>query len=201
MHQGLEHIQERAFGGCESLTELRIPSTVKSIDRGAFNMPSLTYVGIDGFDNLALAIQLHVLFPDQIGLTYLARLYCRNPIDPSELLATQQNEREILQQVKHEVDLLTESGHLALILGEELSDAAVWIYNGKDEIPMTLWRVKIGENVVKIPDEAFKSRQALEEVVISPSVKEIGNSAFEGCKLLNSVHLQLGQFHTVGCYR
>eukprot|EP00980_Cylindrotheca_fusiformis_P001329 scaffold333_cov133-Cylindrotheca_fusiformis.AAC.55 len=78
------------------------------------------------------------------------------------------------------------------------SEKEFWIYNGQDEVPKAVRCVKIAENVEKIPDEAFKSREALEEVIIPTSVKEIGKSAFEDCINLKSVHLHLGQFQTIG---
>eukprot|EP00980_Cylindrotheca_fusiformis_P023946 scaffold11239_cov73-Cylindrotheca_fusiformis.AAC.1 len=37
LHEGLERIGKGAFKGCEGLTKMDIPSTVKVIDDGAFN--------------------------------------------------------------------------------------------------------------------------------------------------------------------
>eukprot|EP00980_Cylindrotheca_fusiformis_P001332 scaffold333_cov133-Cylindrotheca_fusiformis.AAC.58 len=199
MHPGLQHIQGQAFGKCESLKEVRVPWTVVFIDRGAFStLCSLRCTGIDGFDNLALAIRWHTRLPNQVSMAYLARMYHSKPIDPILIPATNQKERQVLQQVKNEVDLLVKTGHLELIAEAELSDAAVWVYDGQEKIPRTVRRVKIAENVTKIPDEAFKSHEALEEVFISSCVKAIGNSAFEDCKILKSVQLQLGQFQAIG---
>eukprot|EP00980_Cylindrotheca_fusiformis_P013710 scaffold3525_cov128-Cylindrotheca_fusiformis.AAC.1 len=67
-------------------------------------------------------------------------------------------------------------------------EEAYWIYNGQqDKVPATVRRVKIADNVTKIPDEAFHSHQHLEEVILSSSVQVIGKEAFYWCPKLKSV--------------
>eukprot|EP00980_Cylindrotheca_fusiformis_P019287 scaffold6609_cov84-Cylindrotheca_fusiformis.AAC.2 len=71
----------------------------------------------------------------------------------------------------------------------EVEDVA-WIYNGKDEVPPTVRRVRIAENIMKIPYEAFARHAELEEVILSSSVRVIGKrafSAFFGCSVLTKV--------------
>eukprot|EP00980_Cylindrotheca_fusiformis_P023851 scaffold11065_cov115-Cylindrotheca_fusiformis.AAC.3 len=46
---------------------------------------------------------------------------------------------------------------------EEGEDEA-WIYSGQEEVPPTVRRVKIAENVIEIPDRTFQVHQELEEV-------------------------------------
>eukprot|EP00980_Cylindrotheca_fusiformis_P011870 scaffold2818_cov59-Cylindrotheca_fusiformis.AAC.5 len=65
-----------------------------------------------------------------------------------------------------------------------------WIFNGKGEVPATARRVKIAENITRIPDKAFQDHQELEEVVLSSSVQVIGRWAFRGCKKLKSILYQ-----------
>eukprot|EP00980_Cylindrotheca_fusiformis_P010652 scaffold2373_cov75-Cylindrotheca_fusiformis.AAC.3 len=70
-------------------------------------------------------------------------------------------------------------------------EEAYWIYNGQqDKVPATVRRVKIADNVTKIPDEAFKRHQHLEEVILSSSVQVIGKEAFYWCPKLKSVLYQ-----------
>eukprot|EP00980_Cylindrotheca_fusiformis_P029830 scaffold23912_cov122-Cylindrotheca_fusiformis.AAC.1 len=57
-----------------------------------------------------------------------------------------------------------------------------WIYSGQQVIPETVRRVKIADNVTKIPDKAFDHHPELEEVTLSSSVQVIGTEAFCGCQ-------------------
>eukprot|EP00980_Cylindrotheca_fusiformis_P010649 scaffold2369_cov67-Cylindrotheca_fusiformis.AAC.1 len=67
-------------------------------------------------------------------------------------------------------------------------EEAYWIYNGQqDKVPATVRRVKIADNVTKIPDRAFHSHLELEEVILSSSVQVIGKEAFYDCKKLKSI--------------
>eukprot|EP00980_Cylindrotheca_fusiformis_P017301 scaffold5359_cov111-Cylindrotheca_fusiformis.AAC.1 len=75
----------------------------------------------------------------------------------------------------------------------------VWVYTGQGEVPATVRRVLIAENITRIPDETFEEHQELEEVTISSSVREIGKSAFRGCKKLKFIfHYGLGQDKKLG---
>eukprot|EP00980_Cylindrotheca_fusiformis_P009554 scaffold2098_cov75-Cylindrotheca_fusiformis.AAC.2 len=66
-------------------------------------------------------------------------------------------------------------------------EKAYWIYNGQqDKVPATVRRVKIADNVTKIPDMAFHGHQ-LEEVILSSSVQVIGKDAFYYCTKLKSI--------------
>eukprot|EP00980_Cylindrotheca_fusiformis_P011486 scaffold2666_cov60-Cylindrotheca_fusiformis.AAC.1 len=60
----------------------------------------------------------------------------------------------------------------------------------KGEVPATARRVKIAENITRIPDKAFQDHQELEEVVLSSSVQVIGRRAFRGCEKLKSILYQ-----------
>eukprot|EP00980_Cylindrotheca_fusiformis_P008357 scaffold1757_cov67-Cylindrotheca_fusiformis.AAC.1 len=66
----------------------------------------------------------------------------------------------------------------------------VWVNTGQQgEVPATVSRVVIAENTTRNPDEApFEQHQELEEevtLIVPSSVREIGKSAFYGCKTLN----------------
>eukprot|EP00980_Cylindrotheca_fusiformis_P002411 scaffold571_cov163-Cylindrotheca_fusiformis.AAC.2 len=76
----------------------------------------------------------------------------------------------------------------------------VWVYTGQQgEVPATARRVVVAENITRIPDEIFEEHQELEEVTISSSVREIGKSAFSGCKKLKFIfHYGLGQDKKLG---
>eukprot|EP00980_Cylindrotheca_fusiformis_P017309 scaffold5367_cov67-Cylindrotheca_fusiformis.AAC.2 len=65
-----------------------------------------------------------------------------------------------------------------------------WIYSGQEEVPPTVRRVKIAENVTKIPDCAFNKHPELEEVMFSSSVQVIGEFAFFGCEKLKCILYQ-----------
>eukprot|EP00980_Cylindrotheca_fusiformis_P018131 scaffold5841_cov81-Cylindrotheca_fusiformis.AAC.3 len=80
---------------------------------------------------------------------------------------------------------------------EEAEDDA-WIYNGQEEVPPTVRRVKIAENVIEIPDEAFSGHTELEEVILSCSVQVIGESAFYRCEKLKSILYQGREKKEVG---
>eukprot|EP00980_Cylindrotheca_fusiformis_P025840 scaffold14706_cov90-Cylindrotheca_fusiformis.AAC.2 len=75
----------------------------------------------------------------------------------------------------------------ATIQHPEEAEGEAWIYNGQEEVPPTVRRVKIAENVTAIPDDAFSLREQfkipdgafekhrqLEEVILSSSVQVIG---------------------------
>eukprot|EP00980_Cylindrotheca_fusiformis_P021856 scaffold8695_cov103-Cylindrotheca_fusiformis.AAC.1 len=72
------------------------------------------------------------------------------------------------------------------------AEDVVWIYSSdgqedNKEVPETVRRLEIAENITRIPDEAFKGHQELEEVTFSSFVQEIGRSACFGCKRLKSI--------------
>eukprot|EP00980_Cylindrotheca_fusiformis_P001868 scaffold423_cov61-Cylindrotheca_fusiformis.AAC.5 len=68
---------------------------------------------------------------------------------------------------------------------EHANTEDVWIYTGQDkEVPETVRRIKIAENITRIPDEAFIGHQELEEVTFPRLFKEIDNCAFYECQLL-----------------
>eukprot|EP00980_Cylindrotheca_fusiformis_P018918 scaffold6322_cov59-Cylindrotheca_fusiformis.AAC.14 len=71
---------------------------------------------------------------------------------------------------------------------EEAKDE-IWIFDGQEKVPPTV-RVRIAENVTKIPDDAFDSHQELEEVILFSSVLVIGERAFRWCWKLKSILYQ-----------
>eukprot|EP00980_Cylindrotheca_fusiformis_P015769 scaffold4579_cov62-Cylindrotheca_fusiformis.AAC.1 len=73
-----------------------------------------------------------------------------------------------------------------------------WIYNGQEEVPRTVRRVKIAEGITKIPDYAFQNHWHHEEVILSSSVQEIGENAFRYCKKLKSILYQGREKEEVG---
>eukprot|EP00980_Cylindrotheca_fusiformis_P016384 scaffold4883_cov61-Cylindrotheca_fusiformis.AAC.1 len=73
-----------------------------------------------------------------------------------------------------------------------------WIYNGQEEVPPTVRRVRIAEGITKIPDYAFKNHRQLEEIILSFSVQEIGENAFRYCKKLKSILYQGREKEEVG---
>eukprot|EP00980_Cylindrotheca_fusiformis_P012027 scaffold2849_cov64-Cylindrotheca_fusiformis.AAC.1 len=73
-----------------------------------------------------------------------------------------------------------------------------WIYNGQEEVPPTVRRVRIAEGITKIPDYAFKNHQELEEIILSSSVQVIGNRAFAWCRKLKSILYQGREKEEVG---
>eukprot|EP00980_Cylindrotheca_fusiformis_P004103 scaffold892_cov104-Cylindrotheca_fusiformis.AAC.1 len=74
---------------------------------------------------------------------------------------------------------------------EHATTEDVWIYTGQDkEVPETVRRIKIAENITRIPDEAFIGHQELDEVTFSSSVQVIGKLAFRGCIKLKSILYQ-----------
>eukprot|EP00980_Cylindrotheca_fusiformis_P011677 scaffold2764_cov71-Cylindrotheca_fusiformis.AAC.1 len=76
----------------------------------------------------------------------------------------------------------------------------VWVYTGQQgEVPATVRRVLITENIMKISDHTFQDHQELEEVILSSSVQVIGKFAFRGCKKLKFIfHHGLGQEKKLG---
>eukprot|EP00980_Cylindrotheca_fusiformis_P005692 scaffold1189_cov81-Cylindrotheca_fusiformis.AAC.3 len=81
---------------------------------------------------------------------------------------------------------------------EEAEDEEAWIYDGQEEVPPTVRRVKIAENITEIPVEAFQRRQQLEEVIISSSVHVIGKRAFFRCHQLKSILYQGQEKEEIG---
>ena len=72
-------------------------------------------------------------------------------------------------------------------------NAGVYVYTGQRVfVPYDVIHVRVQEGVKTIHGSAFESRTGLLSVYIPPSVKEIGDSAFSGCRKLKSITLSEG---------
>ena len=69
------------------------------------------------------------------------------------------------------------------------NDGGVYIYNGVDEVPRDVKRVRVESSVTIIPEGAFKDRNELEKIKLPEGLISIENNAFENCVCLTRVDL------------
>lgn len=213
-------IPASTFSGCENITEVKLPETVKRIEERAFNgcyaltsinLPEgLEYIGENAFErcsslnNVTLPSTL-----EQIG---------KRAFDTCSSIS-EINLGENIQKVGEgafgyctAVTKITMSCKNADFAYNCFPDVTADVYynggvegwmslNAKSAIlqkNMTLYidgkelvELIFPEGTTEIKECAFANVKSIEKVVIPDSVKKMGNSAFNGCTALN--HVELGR--------
>lgn len=153
--EGLEEIDNYAFGACEKLSEINIPSTVKRIGQGAFEgCKSLTKITLPGSVQVIEDSAFRGSGLTEIDLTSLNATY------GDDLFA----ECESLKSAK-------------------LSPSMQNISKGMFNKCYSLSKVELNGPISKIDERAFYCCKTLEQIILPTSLNEIQSEAFSGTNL------------------
>lgn len=182
LEEGVGTIPERAFADCVNLRSLRIPDTVKTIGRSAFENsglenieipPSVTMIEEGAFAGTSLE---RIVVPDTvkfIGAGAFSR--CRRLRDVILPDGT-----EVLPPALFEkCTSLTE-----INLPDSLREMGFGIFAGSG-----LRKILIPDRVPVIPWMAFDECAKLSEITLPDGLETIGDRAFHKCKDLKAIHL------------
>lgn len=159
----LRRVSEEAFECCESLLEVRLPSSLKSLDAGCFrNCTNLRTINWTDLCNLKSIGQQAFLNCVQLSSIYL----------PSQLETLGDGS---FQNAKKAV--------LAGLDACSLEKIPQYAFNNCDKITSVIF----SDTVTTISLWAMAGCDELRKVVIPSSIKQIEASAFAGCKKLNSI--------------
>ncbi len=188
-----------AFGGCKSITAVKIPESVERIRNGAFNgCSSLTSVNIpkavtkiDGFVFEDCTSLESLEIPETItdismyafsGTPFLKKLIEKDPF-------------VVINGIL--VDGTALKGEVTL--PDNIKTIAYGAFSTYDEDNTELKKVILPESFTTIPSGAFSYCEALEEVRLPKGLTEIEAYAFENCSSLKSIEFPDG-LEAIGWY-
>lgn len=188
-------LNDNVFNGCSGLTEVVLPAAMTTIGVRAF-------LGCSGLKRVALPAALTSLGNDAFnGCTALAEA-----VMPAGLTAIGSNAFAHCPALKMKVCRDTAAHQYAIDAGipcevtgtpvifpvrDVPGGCEVTGYQGRD-VNVTVPAVLGGKAVVRIAEDAFARRGALERVELPDSVKEIGARAFLDCERLRELRLPAG---------
>lgn len=182
----VEAVYEYAFLGFTSLREVVLPTTLKTVGKGAFegctalteiNMPAVEWIGSDAFKgctaltavslpSTVMTVQANA-FAESLMLNYENALYLGNGENPYLVL---------VKVIDKTLSTYTVQANTKVIAGGAFYQCE------------NLARMVLPASVVAINENAFRSCTALAQIEM-PSVVTLGNAAFYSCKSLTAVAL------------
>jgi len=174
--EGVTHIVEYAFEGCESLLSVTIPSTVKFIGEDAFDdCDSLVEV----INNSSLDITAGSSDYGQIALNALE-------VHSGESKLVKEN-GYFFYSCNDKNYLLGYNGNETALTLPDSFKGEKYVINNNAFYDSKIESVIISAGVTEIGESAFGSCHRLTEVIIGDSVTSIGKGAFYHCNSLVSV--------------
>lgn len=82
---------------------------------------------------------------------------------------------------------------------EEVQDGrnSIYVYNGVDEVPLTVTHLRVDPSVTEIPPRAFLECVTLTQVELPEGLEKIGFAAFSCCRALKTIHIP-STVHEIG---
>lgn len=211
LQTGITEIEGDAFSGCSMLKEIKLPSTLKKLDRYAFagctslQVIDLSHIGITELGERVFyecASLNEIKLPNtliKLGTRVFDGCTSLKKIDLSQTGITEIYPQMFMNSMLEEVKLpssLTNIGQQAfsdciMLKKMDLSQTRI------TEIPTltfygcnALKEVKLPNSVTKIEESAFMRCSSLEKIDLSQTnVKEIQRNAFDGCEKLGELGL------------
>lgn len=203
-------IGEYAFYNCQSLLSVKFPDSVTTINMYAFSgcssllgveIPdSVTTIGKNAFENCSAlkSLKLSNSLTEILESTFSGCSALENLEIPDSVTAIYAHAFKNCSSLKGEFILpkniqairqyaFAGTGYSVLNYNLPESDYTIQgtSYSGMDN----LTTIKIGDNVTKIPENAFENLKTVKEVIMSDSVNKISSGAFKGCSGLESIKM------------
>lgn len=183
IEDGVTNICLYAFEGCDNLTDITMPNSLKSIESGAFkDCKSLHNVIIP---NSVTHMDTGVFS----GCISLTSVRLSNSITNIPQYTFSNCKKLIQVEIPHGI---TGIGFQAFSSCEKLSTISIpnsvtWLEDGVFRDLNGLKSITIPGSIKNIPDSAFNSCHNLSEVIISSGVTNIGRRSFADCKKLKKI--------------
>ena len=160
----MKSIADRAFFGCQSLIEVKLPKNLEKLGNSAFNG--------------CIALET-VEFGDK--LTYID-VAAFNGCSALKSVALPESLTDLMQSA------FQNSGLTSVTLPMGVTDVKNAVFSGCEQ----LVEFKASGELTKLSDSAFKGCSALKSITIGSSVENIGNNVFGECSALETVTFETG---------
>ncbi len=189
----VESIYENAFKNCDKLTSIEIPTTIKSIGKGAFD----GCTGLLVFDG---------------GVAYADKWAVASDQNATEV-NLRQNTVGIAAGTFEHCELLTDAvipegvtsiGNKAFegcyaLLSIKIPDSVTYLGDGAFYACVELTNVSIGNGILSIGKDTFNSCVRMNSIALGSNIKRIGEQAFQNCRMLKSISIPEG-VRSIGGY-